>query len=247
MALIEDLAQKGLVTERFALVADEFYFERPVFISTLYAPFRTEVGAFTYLRECFLRAPIKIGRYCSIAPNVSIGIGKHPTDWLSTHPFQMFTQDFFTQYPEYVNISHQQKNQALEAKDIVIGDDVWIGTNVTIKDGVTIGTGSIIGAGAVVTKDVEPYAIVGGVPAKKIKMRFDQKTIDRLLGLKWWNYDLAPLKDKVVFSDVEKTLDFIEQLLSTNGLAPLRPGRFKILMEGADVSILEIPKPQAIL
>jgi virginiamycin A acetyltransferase len=240
MEIVQELAKIGLVTERFALVESEFYFERPVFIATLYAPFRTEIGAFSYLRGCFLRAPVKIGRYCSFAPDVSIGVGKHPTSWLSTHPFQIFVQDFFLRYPEYVNISHQQKNEELKEKDIIIGNDVWVGTNVIIKDGVTIGTGAIVGAGSVVTKDVEPYSIVGGVPAKKIKMRFDSTTIVRLLKLKWWEYDLAPLKNKVDFSNVPETMDVIERLLSTNGLTQFKPERFKISMDGPSVSVSSV-------
>lgn len=237
MELVKELAKIGLVTDRFALVEKEFIFERPVYITTLYVPFKTEIGAFTYLRSCFLRAPVKIGRYCSFAPDVSVGVGKHPTNWLSTHPFQIFTQDFFLPYPEYTSINHQQKNQDLMEKDIIIGDDVWVGTNVIIKDGVTIGTGAIIGAGAVVTKDVEPYAIVGGVPAKKIKMRFSHKIIERLLQLKWWEYDLSPLKNKVDFSNVEKTMEYIEHLQTTGELKIFNPCKYKVAMNGPNVSV----------
>lgn len=237
MELVKELAKLGLVTERFALVEKEFTFERPAFITTLYAPFSTEIGAFSYLRGCFLRAPVRIGRYCSFAPDISIGIGKHPTNWLSTHPFQIFTQDFFLQYPEYARISHQQKNPDLVEKDIIIGDDVWVGTSVIIKDGVTIGPGAIIGAGSVVTKDVEPYAIVGGVPAKKIKMRFNQKIIKKLLTLRWWEYDLSPLKNNVDFSNVEKTIEYIEQLQALDKLEIFKPAKFVVTMDGPNVSV----------
>ncbi len=237
MEIVKELEKIGLVTERFALVTSDFCFERPAFITVLYVPFHTEIGAFTYLRDCYLRAPVKIGRYCSFAPNVSIGIGKHPTNWLSTHPFQIFRQDFFMQYPEYESISHQQKNDELKAKDIVIGDDVWVGMNVIIKDGVTIGTGAIIGAGAVVTKDVEPYAIVGGAPAKKLKMRFDKSVIKKLLKLKWWKYNLAPLKNKVDFSNVEKAIGLIEEFRDDGSLTLLNPKQFRISMDGPSVSV----------
>lgn len=241
MELTKEFAKIGLVTDKFISVEKEFIFERPIYIATLYAPFATEIGAFSYLRGCFLRAPVKIGRYCSFAPDVSIGIGKHPTDWLSTHPFQLFTQDFFSPYPEYTSISHQQRTEDMLEKNIAIGDDVWVGTHVIIKDGITIGTGAVVGAGAVVTKDVPPYAIVGGVPAKTIKMRFPEKTIQKLQKLKWWDYDLAPLKNNVDFSNVDKTIEFIERLRDSGALTAFSPDKFKLSMTGPNVSLTPIP------
>ena len=109
-----------------------------------------------------------IGHYCSIAPNVTFVVcGDHRINSFSTYPYRV----------RYLH----EKYEALSKGDIVIKDDVWIGTNVTVLSGVTIGRGAIISAGAVVTKNVEPYTIVGGVPAKVIKRRFTEKQIDRLL------------------------------------------------------------------
>lgn len=130
----------------------------------------------------------KIGRYCCIAKNVRTIIGTHPTkDFVSIHPaffstkkqagFSYVTQDKFQE----IIFANDNLN------NVVIGNDVWIGEGVSIMQGVTIGDGAIIAAGAVVTKDVPPYAIVGGVAARIIRYRFDEKTIDKLLQLKWWD------------------------------------------------------------
>lgn len=97
--------------------------------------------------------------------------------------------------------------------DIVIGNDVWIGQNVTVMSGITIGDGAVIAANSTVTKDVEPYAVVGGVPAKKIKSRFDQETVDFLLESQWWDIDKQVLIDnqRVLFSnDIEEFKSFIK-------------------------------------
>lgn len=110
----------------------------------------------------FLDTKLRIGSYCSIAPNVQFLLGgEHQINSISTYPFKVYEFGY--------------AREAGSKGDIVVKDDVWIGTNAIICSGVTIGQGAIVAAGAVVTKDVEPYAIVGGNPAKVIKYRFDEK------------------------------------------------------------------------
>lgn len=117
-----------------------------------------------------LEAKLIIGNYCSIAEGVTFVVSSdHPTNYLSTFPFKK-------------RIIHNG-DDAVTKGDIIIGDDVWIGTNAIILSGVKIGQGAVIAAGSVVTKNVPSYSIVGGVPAKVIKYRFDQQTVNKLLTL----------------------------------------------------------------
>jgi len=129
----------------------------------------------------------EIGSFCSIANNVVIGGGMHPIDWVSTSPvFYSGRDSVRAKFSEFDRVS------MLKTK---IGHDVWIGQNVLIKQGVIIGNGSVIGMGSVVTKNVEPYSIIGGVPAKLIKMRFEEVLVERLLNSEWWNKDDNKLKN----------------------------------------------------
>lgn len=130
----------------------------------------------------------KIGRYCCIAQNVRTVVGTHPTrNFVSIHPAFFSTRKqagfSYVDKDKFEEIVYATDN----VHNVVIGNDVWIGEGVSIMQGVTIGDGAIVAAGAVVTKDVPPYAIVGGVPAKVIRCRFDESTVERLLELKWWN------------------------------------------------------------
>lgn len=118
----------------------------------------------------------KIGKYCSISWDVTVGATNHPLNHLSTHAFP---------YVPYAGGFTTQNRQRLI--NTVIGNDVWIGCNSVILPGVTIGNGAVIGAGSVITKDVPPYAIVTGVPAKILKYRFKQEYIEKLLELCWWD------------------------------------------------------------
>lgn len=121
-----------------------------------------------------------IGAFCSISNNVTIGGGMHPIDWVSTSPVFYFGKDSVKQkYSEH---------HRLPQKKVIIGNDVWIGKNVMIKQGVTIGSGSVIGMGSIVTKDIEPYSIVAGNPAKLIRKRFSDEIIENLLQINWWNF-----------------------------------------------------------
>lgn len=140
----------------------------------------SKLGKHTYIQKRSTIFNAHIGKFCSIAAGVSIGPGIHKTDFVSTHnAFYLYNTPLIKKF---------SKRDAFSSFSTVkIGHDVWIGERAIILDGLSIGNGSIIAAGAVVTKDVEPYSIVGGVPAKLIRKRFDNKTIEALLNLKWWD------------------------------------------------------------
>lgn len=147
------------------------------------------LGNFTYIAENTKISRTSVGKFCSIGPDCKIGLGKHPVkDFVSTHPI------FFSTLKQ-TQITFVDKNYFKEFENIEIGNDVWIGANVIILDGVKIGDGTIVAAGSVVTNDIPPYAIVGGVPAKIIRYRFEGTEIEKLLELKWWDMDLESLKD----------------------------------------------------
>ena len=133
-----------------------------------------------------------IGKFCSIACGAKFLFtsGNHTLKSLSTYPFPIFFDEWDL---DPKNIASAWDNKG----DIVIGNDVWIGYEAVVLSGVKIGDGSIIGTRAVVTKDVPPYTIVGGVPAKPIRKRFDDETIDKLEKLKWWDFEPEKIKRNI--------------------------------------------------
>ena len=127
-------------------------------------------------------AKLKVGNFCSIASNVNIYLGgNHRTDWVTTYPFGHIHQTIFDNFN---GVGHPSTKG-----DVIIGNDVWIGANVTIMSGVTIFDGAVIANNSHVVKNVEPYSLVGGNPAKLIKYRFSQEQIEKLLQIKWWFWD----------------------------------------------------------
>lgn len=137
-----------------------------------------------------------IGKYCSIACGARFlfNSANHTMRSLSTYPFPLF----YDEWEHGMRVDKAWDNKG----DIVIGNDVWIGYEAVIMAGVTIGDGAIIGTRAVVTKDVPPYTIVGGVPAKPIRKRFSEDVIERLLSLKWW--DLSPETVSTIIKDIQE-------------------------------------------
>lgn len=133
-----------------------------------------------------------IGKFCSIACGAKFlfNSANHTLSSLSTYPFPIFFEEWDL---EIKDITKAWDNKG----DIVIGNDVWIGYEAVILAGVTIGDGAVIGTRAVVTKDVPPYTIVGGIPAKPIKKRFPQETIDALLKIKWWDWDKKHIAQQI--------------------------------------------------
>lgn len=152
----------------------------------------------------------KIGRYSMIGSEIIRG--RHPVDWVSTHPafYSLQKQCGFT----YVTEQLYEENKYADDKNkisVIIGSDVWLTRETKVVEGVTIGDGAVVLNGAVVTKDVPPYAIVGGVPAKIIRYRFDSDTIDWLLELKWWDKDEEWIKAHApYFSDPQKLREVLE-------------------------------------
>ena len=149
------------------------------------------IGAHTYGEPRVLRfeeqTRLHIGRYCSIAGQVTILLGgNHRSDWATTYPFSVFPE----QWPEAAGLTGHPASRG----DVVIGSDVWLGFGATILSGVTIGHGAVIGAGAVVSRDVAPYAVAAGNPAREVRKRFSEDLIARLLALQWWNWPEAKVR-----------------------------------------------------
>lgn len=142
---------------------------------------------------------LKIGSFCSISDNVRIFLGgMHRTDWVTSYPF-----------PAFCSEAKHIKDYSISKGDVVIGSDVWLCANSIILSGVTIGHGAVVANGSIVTKDVEPYAIVAGNPAKTIRYRFDKNICDRLLATSWWDWPEHKILDNVELlcnGDIEEFL-----------------------------------------
>lgn len=167
--------------------------------------FSSSLGNFSYIARNGYFFNTDIGRYCSIADNCNCGMPEHRMDTVSSS--QVFLKGGNCLKTTFGALDHPVY------KRTTVGNDVWIGTNVTIRAGVTIGTGAVVGMGSIVTKDVPPYAIVAGNPAKIIRYRFDDATIEKLLVSKWWELDAAVIAQLAPdFETPERLLNKLEEM-----------------------------------
>lgn len=210
------LASKGLWFESGVTLDLPLHFAPPVRLFRCELYDQSRVDAFSFIGMNTFLIAVHIGRYCSIGDGVMI-LAHHPTDRISTHPFtyeNIFGQPFQTPTEKLVPF----ENKVLTT---TIGHDVWIGSGVRIKSGVTIGNGCIIGAGSVVTKNIQDYSIVGGVPAKLIRKRFNEETIKRLSALQWWQYNLIGMN--LSWDNIQSTLNQLEDMVAAGKLSAYQP------------------------
>ncbi len=168
---------------------------------------RTVLGSYSYIGEGAHAAGLKVGRFTSIAPYFLVGLGTHPTNFISTSPVFYSTR-------KQCGVTFVAENCFVEQTETHIGHDVWIGARVCLRDGIRIGHGAIVGAGAVVTKDVPDYAVVGGVPANTIRYRFGPEVITELLQIQWWNWPQDKLKQAqphIAQAEIESFLEWARQ------------------------------------
>lgn len=140
------------------------------------------IGDYVYIQDGGVFTGMTIGKFCSVGPHVRVGPGMHPVNYISTFPAFYSTR-------LQCQVTFATEDLFVESGEVQIGNDVWIGANALIMDNVKIGDGAIVASGAVVTRDVEPYTIVGGVPAAPIRKRFSDEQIAALLEFRWWDRD----------------------------------------------------------
>lgn len=196
--------KKGVIFAKSSIVGRECTFEGNNYVAgELY---ECQFGYGSYVHKNSVLKGVKVGRFCAIGENVNIRLFQHPTHMAAISPCfyrKEHTLKTFVSEDYYEDLQNVQ-----DGFSVVIGNDVWIGQGVSIKSGITIGDGAVIGAGAVVTRDIAPYAIVGGVPAKLIRYRFTEKQIEALLKIKWWDKDYSWFEENgKYFADIDKFIE----------------------------------------
>ncbi len=215
--IIDSLAERNVTTllKPGAVLPKNSIFEPPCSLKWMNVQHSLELGAFSYAVSGFYFA-CRIGRYCSFGEQVQIGRHPHPMSWISTSPFF---------YLPYKNVLDQRPPEGIKFKSkpflnssppvtlkvTTIGNDVWIGHGAFILPGINIGDGAVIAAKSVVTKDVPPYAVMAGSPARIVRFRFPENQIRELLELKWWEFAPWQLEGSRV-DDIPAFIQFLSNL-----------------------------------
>ena len=190
-----------------------------------------DMGAYSYIERNSIINQASIGRFCSIASDVKIGLGRHPLDWMSTHCLPHSS----------INGMKPIFNFDNSPKSTFISHDVWIGTGAIIIGGISIGLGAVIGAGSVVTKDVPPFAIVGGNPAKIIKYRFDEHLRTELLNSKWWDIRFASLLASGITPPLDNPIAMLEWLKNApENLPRISSEKRRLIRNGTEWKVVDV-------
>lgn len=247
-----ELRQYGVIlSERHGLIGS-LHFERPAYVHS-HRVKDCSIGAFAYLNAAGVTSAyrVTIGRYAQIGESSILGPPEHPQDGFTNHPFAFTRPQYMPNMyalPDFARLAPQADagpsyvDSAINRT--VIGHEAYVGVGSFVRRGVTIGDGALVGARSVVTRDIPPYAVAVGSPAKVVRLRFAENLVERFLKLQWWRYDLAPFKTQVDYSRVEATLDFFEQRLADGELHPLRPPSYAVTTRpGGGLVLRAQPQP----
>jgi acetyltransferase-like isoleucine patch superfamily enzyme len=231
--LIEQLQSLGVSTllRPGAMLPDDVIFEPPCSLKWMGVNHSLHLGAFSYAVSGFYFG-CRIGRYCSFGEQIQIGRHPHPMHWVSTSPFfyWQYKDVLDQQLPDGIELNvhkdFKRSGPPVTAKLTVIGNDVWIGHGAFILPGVHIGDGAVIAAMSVATKNIPPYAVVAGSPAKVVRYRFPEEQIEALQASKWWEFAPWQMKGAQV-DDIPAFLEFIAKLRST-GESVYAPEKIKL-------------------
>lgn len=230
----------------------EFRFERPTMIhghrlkscSMGAYGFYNAAGLASAYRTCF-------GRYSQVGESTIVGPPEHPMTMFSTHPFAFSRPSHMPkmfQMPDFARISPDEDEGPSWAEsetpvDTVIGHEAYVGAGSFVRRGVTVGVGAVVGARSVVTRDVPPYAIVAGSPARVLRYRYPDALIERFLKLAWWNYDLGPLKHEVDWTKPERALESLEQKAADGALQVLVPETYSVTSTNSGYKLTKLAAP----
>lgn len=186
-----------------------------------------DIGSFSYARSSLPRGVV-VGRYCSIARNVTVPRPNHPLNGLSTSPFMYDSGMSIFKSDRHLDADKRSKYIANIQKSMPkIGNDVWIGEGVSLLPGITVGNGAVVAANSVVTKDVNPYSIVGGNPAKLIRSRFSMEVVGKLQSIAWWQYSAFDLMS-IDKTDVLASMEDINLLIRDRRIRPYCPAKLDL-------------------
>lgn len=213
---------------RRVIVPDEVVVE-PYCAFSVTSPYFFSLGAHSYSRSAFKR--ISIGRFCSIATGVSVMPQNHPMNRLTTSGFDYANYPIYRAYLAERGVSMKTTSVKTTFRPApVVGNDVWLGGGALLSRGISIGHGAVVGARAIVTRDVPPYAVVAGSPARVIRYRFDEPTVERLLASEWWSHDPAAIAD-LDTTDPQRFLDQFEDRKAQGGIPAYQPRQIRLAAE----------------